>query len=513
MSYTAGFEYDVFVSYAVVDDTPLTGVATGWVTAFVRSLESQMAVYLGRAENVSVWWDRTDLCEEEKLSTQIAESLKKTATLLVILSPAYIASDWCREEREVFLQAVRSQADSDKRIFLVDLGRLETSERPLELADFLPFKFWKEDETGRRTALGYPLPSPLHDRDYYAQLDHLAHRLCLRLRQIESKTGDQTDPLSETPTATRQLSTAPKEDARPHVFLAQPSDDVDFDREAVASFLDLSDFHVIPDIPYPSELTACQAAIDTDLKRCTTFAQLLGLYPGKRVAQSDMRLVQLQFERARAAGLNVLQWRSPDLILDDIRDPDHRALVESPSVMICPLEAFKSEVRLAATPQREPEAHPSRSGEIPFIFVNTGIEDQTAAMQLTEALEQLGCFALTPMVDASPAEIRDELEENIMECDGLIMLYGEITPRWVREQLRQTARLLAKRRVQNQPLRGLALCTGPPDSRPPANYSFPGMQMIDCRDGFAPEDLRDFIQSLRTSTAASHTSVSTHSRQ
>ena len=157
MSYAAGFEYDVFVSYAFVDDTPLTGVDTGWVTAFVRSLESQMAVYLGRVENVSVWWDRTNLCEEEKLSTQIAESLKKTATLLVILSPAYMASDWCRQERDVFLEAVRSQAGSDKRIFLVDLGRLETLERPPELTDFVPFKFWKVDESGRRTPLGLSL--------------------------------------------------------------------------------------------------------------------------------------------------------------------------------------------------------------------------------------------------------------------------------------------------------------------------------------------------------------------
>ena len=181
-------------------------------------------------------------------------------------------------------------------------------ERPPELTDFVPFKFWKVDESGRRTPLGYPLPSPIHDRDYYAQLDHLAHRLCHRLREFEPQptirptdsnaaTSSQMDSLTESARATTAtVDAAPQKEPRPHVFLAQPSDDVDFERDAVASFLDLSDFQVVPDIPYSSELTACQAAIDADLRQCTTFAQLLGLYPGKRITGSDMRLVQLQFE-------------------------------------------------------------------------------------------------------------------------------------------------------------------------------------------------------------------------
>lgn len=47
-AFVPGFEHDLFISYAVVDDEKEYGVQTGWVTAFMKSLEAQLAKSLGR---------------------------------------------------------------------------------------------------------------------------------------------------------------------------------------------------------------------------------------------------------------------------------------------------------------------------------------------------------------------------------------------------------------------------------------------------------------------------------
>ena len=47
-----GYEYDIFVSYARIDDVPIEG--RGWVSTFVDQLKRSLAVRLGRTEILSV---------------------------------------------------------------------------------------------------------------------------------------------------------------------------------------------------------------------------------------------------------------------------------------------------------------------------------------------------------------------------------------------------------------------------------------------------------------------------
>jgi hypothetical protein len=41
MAYVPGYEHDLFVSYAQVDDEPEPGETTGWVTTLVTALKKQ----------------------------------------------------------------------------------------------------------------------------------------------------------------------------------------------------------------------------------------------------------------------------------------------------------------------------------------------------------------------------------------------------------------------------------------------------------------------------------------
>jgi hypothetical protein len=50
MAYVPGYEYDFFVSYASVDNTPVSPEDVGWVDALVSTLVDELARGLGRRE-------------------------------------------------------------------------------------------------------------------------------------------------------------------------------------------------------------------------------------------------------------------------------------------------------------------------------------------------------------------------------------------------------------------------------------------------------------------------------
>jgi len=85
MAFVPGYEQDVFISYAHVDDVPFFGgadpdQAAGWVTRLVRHLENFLAQQVGCAEGFRVWKDNYNLRGNDALTPEIAAELQRAAT-------------------------------------------------------------------------------------------------------------------------------------------------------------------------------------------------------------------------------------------------------------------------------------------------------------------------------------------------------------------------------------------------------------------------------------------------
>ena len=89
MSSAKGYEHDVFISYATVDDFP---TKCGWVSAFVSSLNESLASASGLRDLDRIWWDRSNIDEEDSLTEQIRTKVQKSACMVVILSQGYSKS-------------------------------------------------------------------------------------------------------------------------------------------------------------------------------------------------------------------------------------------------------------------------------------------------------------------------------------------------------------------------------------------------------------------------------------
>ena len=104
MAYVPGYQYDLFVSYSHDDDFAFGREAGGgWVTDFHAGLEARLKQILG-ARSASVWLDKRRLSGEWSLDDKIRGDLSKTAAFLAIVSPLYLTSNYCKDEREWFLE-------------------------------------------------------------------------------------------------------------------------------------------------------------------------------------------------------------------------------------------------------------------------------------------------------------------------------------------------------------------------------------------------------------------------
>lgn len=165
-------KHDVFVSYAHPDDMAIVG-ADGWVTALVRNLQRFLARRLGRADAYSIWMDRK-LSGSAPISHAITENLERSATLLVVISPAYLQSEWCRHEANHFLETIRRSRASGERVFIVEMLPTERANWPPEFKDLISTRLWEQTDSGVAKTLGFPQPAAA-DNNYYSAVDRLAN--------------------------------------------------------------------------------------------------------------------------------------------------------------------------------------------------------------------------------------------------------------------------------------------------------------------------------------------------
>src|SRR5262249_12108357 len=122
-TFVPGYMHDIFISYAHVDDVPYLDAKDGWVTTLVKVLKRRLGQLLGRADAYSLWMD-PELVGNVPLTPQIMNTLSNSATLLIILSPGYLSSEWCQREKNAFLNSVKERVRSGSRVFIVERDKV-----------------------------------------------------------------------------------------------------------------------------------------------------------------------------------------------------------------------------------------------------------------------------------------------------------------------------------------------------------------------------------------------------
>lgn len=172
--------YNAFISYAWVDNQPFVAGRTGWVSIFVDRLRKHVGRELGRKEQGDrVWLDYERLRGSDNVSDSIREKLRASRFLVPIVSKGYLASPWCRQELEIFLDLHGTESG---RIFPVWMSPTDEAP-PAPLDALLKYKFWYEDEARRPRTRWFPDIDPT-DRDYGDMQQDMARDMAILLREI-----------------------------------------------------------------------------------------------------------------------------------------------------------------------------------------------------------------------------------------------------------------------------------------------------------------------------------------
>lgn len=473
--------WDVFVSYAHADDEPPTGASKGWVTTLADELRKVLRRMLGVHE-VRIFMDHQ--LAGEDLTEGLLEAVRGSRTLLLLMSPGYRKSSWCQWELGRFLEAQTERNHRD-HVFVLETEPMDRAGWHPALQKLVPIRFWHrafEDKAPR--LMGFPVPKLDEDNPYWQNLNELAHLIA---RQLDSD--------------------APPQEPRAKVWLAESTEDLVKEREIVAATLVQQGFLVVPAAPLPRDgRESYLRSLEGCLEQAVLGVQLLGPKEGYGPAWGDRSFVALQAaaadEAARARGLRVLRWRSRDVNLDHVTSVDYRALLTGGNVRAREFEEFKQEILRACDDRAKataPAASPDPAGP-PHIYVNAEAVDLDLGQRVLEALAGFGATsALPPLVAPhnTPDQIRRAQQDQLEACDGVVLVYGQASAGWVQSQWAFARRTLAE---QRRPLRA-AVLDGPPSEKPHIGLHGPGILTLDCRAGFDPKVLGDFVQALRPGAA------------
>ena len=170
--------YDLFISYARVDDEPVFGAK--WVSTLLQDLRYLLAQKMGRHDAFSIWWDETDLRGNHAVTPEIRTAVQQSATMLLVLSPGYLASQWCRQEKDLFFEVLGGKPQG--RVFVVEKQVLDEDQaRPAELADLKGYHFWYRDEHNQARTLSVREPEP-HATTYIRLVEDLATDISRQLK-------------------------------------------------------------------------------------------------------------------------------------------------------------------------------------------------------------------------------------------------------------------------------------------------------------------------------------------
>ena len=500
MSYVPGFEYDVFISYAHVDNRPPPPRQDGWIKLLHDYLESRLPQLLGRAANFQIFRD-PKLDGNDEFAEVISNAFAKSAAFISVVSPSYVKSKWCLKELGGFCEQQHEKfslfVGHRARVFSVIVLPVDDKSYPpsypQKLRDkTLGYEFFEIDSHSKQVSQFWP------DRGGHpdVRFEDEAERICSGLAKLLEEMATKN---------------------RPVVYLAEVTDDLIHDRQNVQDALDQRGIDVLPENALPVEANALRDRVTQDLSDAKLSVHMIGEYYGKAPSGDTKSIVQIQLELAlelsQSAQRPVLIWITPDLQTDKIEESDQRSFVEELEMRPDPtgLSDFQRSVRkeelieiVVKEAFRVISHVPQVSTENCACITFQEPDQPVDAMPLQTDLRESGIgVVVTDTSEVNTTEaFRSAFETIIKAVDAVIIFYGHVQPLMVQALIVQIRRQSS--RLREAPLRVLALYDAPhsdseaPERKPPHGVTMPDVEVIDCRGGHRPEAIRPLVEKIKT---------------
>lgn len=549
------FTNHVFISYAHIDNLPLSEEQQGWISRFHSTLSVFLSQRLGGKARI---WRDLKLQGNDVFGDEIVDAFRETALFFSILTPRYVRSDWCKREIQEFCEHAEAHGgltfDNKSRVFKVIKTPVDrnTSERQLPevVRNSLGYDFYVQEEQGPIEL--DPDFGERYKQDYLRKVCILANNAAQLIERVEREQAEEraraateaaaaADPAGSAAepavAATAETTGTHDSDAKTRrtvVFLAScsfdqrdlrelleadlrshgyrvlpeerlPGDDENEHRQAVAALLEQAQLSVhligsgygaVPDGPSHQSLVEIQNAMAAERSASHALPRLIWLPEGTASEQpSQVRFLKALRRQAEPQ-------RGADLLtgsLEDLRTVLHATLdrLENPAP---PPPAPGSASGDAASPTAEGGAAAiAAAGRMLYLLCVPA--DRKLTLPLRKWLKAEGWEVSLPAFDGDAAALRQSHEGLLRACQAAVIFYGAGDEAWHRSVAMDLRRAPAYR--DGVPLPPPLTVLAAPDSDDKDDMvAMEEPHLVDGREDLDPEQLRPFLQAIPATSAA-----------
>ncbi len=489
--------HDVFISYAHEDNEYPRYGPRGWVERFYEALKARLGG-IRSEEEASVFLDQgpSGITGSSMLTPTIKETLSGCGVLVIIVSPAYLASKWCADELKFFRDSAAKtgglRAGTKTRVLKVlKLPVAPNAFRTgvAELDDAVGYPFCQYRADGKPIELDPPHGDYM-GTEFGCAINALAYDIDAILQALPGR---------------RQAGSRGPADSGIPVYLAETSSDMSEYRERIRQELEQFGCTISPSVqrlPGPDYAEQVKA----DLAGARLSVHLIGDSYGLIPERSTESIVQMQYqlageEHVRRPEFLRMVWMPPGLHLDEERQAKFvAALQDDPQLVVTPLEEFKTIVHNQLKPKK-PAVAKRDEGAPKSVYLIFDMPDQDAAKSVDDWLFEHGFEVLKRGPETQGRSQLAMHKEFLKASDGVLIYYGETTDDWLQMNLIEFRKVFATGRKRTPPC-GVVLA----DPKRPDKEGFRShfvRYVIPGFGDFSPDRLEEFVAGLESPQAAS----------
>jgi len=437
------FEKDLFISYAHIDNKPLTPQQQGWITRFHASLEALLSMRMGGTARI---WRDDKLQGNDVFANEIVDQFSHTAVLVSVLTPRYLNSEWCTREVVEFCKRAEESGgmvvENKARMFKVLKTPVDTQESlPQVVQAVLGYEFFTfEDGTPLELDSAY---GEKFAQDYNRKVGKLAwdvSQLLKTLKTLEPDLSDNGHDGQGGPTKPTVY--------KPTVYLAECSYDRTQAREILEAELRRHGNAVLPDQELPRKEVEYVAAVEGLLKRCQLSIHLVGeTYDGVPVGPSGKSVVMLQNElaakRSKSDALKRVIWvpegthsdQAQQQAFIDALHQDAEAQIGA-DLITADIEGLKTSIHAILTKLEKPEPQlpleQADQAKRIYLICNEKDRKTKTTVPLRKFLRDQGFKVEIPAFEGDATAVREAHQQAMTNCEAVILFYGAGDEAWKR---------------------------------------------------------------------------------
>jgi hypothetical protein len=495
------FEKDIFISYAHIDDESLIEGEKGWITEFHRALEVRLSQLIGERPNI---WRDSALDGNHNFNDEIISQFPKIALLISIITPRYVKSEWCVKEVVEFKKAsdqnIGLEINNKSRIFKVVKTPVKLEQHPEDVKGLLGYDFFMVDEDTNRVKEYSKVFGAENQQLYWSKLDDVAHDIAALLEEMKEEQGNSSIPKVE----------------GPQVYLAESSFDQKEERDTIKRWLMENNYKVLPDQNLPLVIDEYTEQVTAMMSECELSIHMVGTTYGlvPEGTEDSKSVIQnhIGAKLSEDKGLKRIIWSPPEVVgaddrqntfLENIKiNPDFQIGAD---YLITPLEDLKFSIQDKMVKKEEKEEKISEApsdkeidDDLPSqIYLICDETDLDNIIPLEDYFFDQGFDVILPAFDGEQSELREDHQENLKNCDAVIIYFGAGNDLWVRTKVRDLMKISGYGRTK--PLNNKAIILAAPDTRSKARYRAQDMDVVNLISGFDEALLTDLTTKIKSS--------------